>query len=215
MPSTSQNSAEGSDLGITALAVRIAKWIVTQSQNGIAGPIDQADLQAVIADTEVRELAKAIAKLESEGYLSTSPTITTVLSYMRATLDIFATYDPIAGLGDPVADSLTLIEQVLGGKDSVNVRDLRKQTGWPIRRFNPAAGLVIARVDERRVGQESQNEYPARHFFLMAEDRVAVKRYAASFACKTRRVPFITISHRRRHCSTTLSTRRPRRLVEA
>ncbi len=214
MPSTSQNSAEGSDLGITALAVRIAKWIVTQSQNGIAGPIDQADLQAVIADTEVRELAEAIAKLESEGYLSTSPTITTVLSYMRATLDIFATYDPIAGLGDPVADSLTLIEQVLGGKDSVNVRDLRKQTGWPIRRFNPAAGLVIARVDERRVGQ-SQNEYPARHFFLMAEDRVAVKRYAASFACKTRRVPFITISHRRRHCSTTLSTRRPRRLVEA
>ena len=140
------------------------------------------DLKAAFPEIEVRELAEAIAELESDGYLSTTATMASALPYMRSTLDLFATFDPIADLGDPVADSLTLVEQVLCGNDSVNVRDLHKQTGWPIRRFNPAVGLVIARVDERRVGQESQNEYPARHFFLMAEDRVALKRYAANFS---------------------------------
>lgn len=180
-PSSSRRDREA-DLGISELAVRAGAWLVMQSEDGLTGPIDDEDLKAAFADVDIRDLDEAIAELSSDGYLVTTPTMGSVLPRISATLDLFATFDPIADIGDPVADSLILVEMVLKGEGSVGVSDLHKQTGWPIRRFNPAVGLVIAQVDERRVGQQMQNQYPSRYFALAAEDRVALKRYAANLA---------------------------------
>lgn len=178
-PQTSDNR---SPLDISPLAVRLGSWIATQSQDGLTGPVRDDDLTASFAEVQVRDLQEAIAELASEGYLRTKATMGSHLPRMSATLDLFATFDPIAKIGDPVADSLRLVETVLQGEDSVNVAELHKQTGWPARQFNPAVGLVIAQVDERRVSREIQNQYPSRYFILSADDRVALKRYAANLS---------------------------------
>ena len=167
-----------SNLGISPFAERLGTWLVTQSQDGLAGPIDDTTLIPAFADIDQDALRDAIAELKADGYLTTTALMNRSLPRMRATLDLFATFDPIACLGDPVADSLVLVEIVLQGGSSVSVADLHKQTAWAIRRFNPAVGLVIARVDEGRVSQETQNEYPTRHFMLSSDDRVALRRYA-------------------------------------
>ena len=64
----------------------------------------------------------------------------------------------------------------------MGVPELRKRTDWPIRRFNPAVGPVITQIDERRVSREVQNEYPSRYFILSADDRIVLRRYAATLA---------------------------------
>jgi hypothetical protein len=170
----------GADLGLSPLAVRVATWVVNQSGDGLPAPVNSDALPTAMSDVDIRQLAEAIAELELDGHLTTSGAIGSSLPRICATPDIFATFDPIAGLGDPVADSLGLTERVLAGEDSVDVPALHQQTGWPIRRFNPAAALIVAQVDERRVRQVQQNEYPTLGFHLMAEDRVALKRYAAN-----------------------------------
>ena len=175
------SGGNASNLDLSPLAIRVGTWIAQHSENGLPSPVDGEALQADLADIDVRELHAAVAELASAGYLTTSPTLGTALPRMRATLDLFADFDPIAELGDPVADSLDLAERVLSGQDSVGVAALHQQTGWPIRRFNPAAGLVVARVDERRVSQELQSEYPTRHFHLMADDRESLRLYLANF----------------------------------
>jgi hypothetical protein len=148
----------------------------------MADPIDDEPLKAAFAGVDERALIEAIAELKAEGCLTTTALVNTALPRMRATLDLFATFDPIAKIGGPVADSLALVGIVLQGEDSVSVPGLHDQTGWPIRRFNPAIGLVIAQIDERHVSREVQNQYPSRYFILSADDRVALKRYAANLS---------------------------------
>lgn len=181
-PMTSQPARDPrSDLGISDLAVRLGIWLVKQLQDGLTDPIDDEPLKAAFADVEDRALIEAIAELKAEGCLTTTALLNTALPRMRATLDLFATFDPIADLGDPVTDSVALVEILLeGGEDSVSTAELHQKTGWPIRRFNPAVGLVITQIDERHVSRESQRQYPSRHFFLSADDRVTLKRYKAN-----------------------------------
>jgi hypothetical protein len=177
----------GSDLGLSPLAVHVATWIVKQSDDGLPAPVNSDALPAAMPDVDIRQLGEAIAELELDGYLTTSGATGSSLPRICATPDIFVTFDPVAGLGDPIADSLGLTERVLAGEDSVDMPALHQQTGWPIRRFNPAAGLVVAQVDERRVRQVEQNEYPTLGFHLLAEDRVALNRYATNLRDKASR----------------------------
>lgn len=49
----------------------------------------------------------------------------------------------------------------------------------PLRRFNPAFAYLISEIDDRRVLKGGTNEYPARGFFLMDQDRVELHRFAS------------------------------------
>jgi hypothetical protein len=181
MSSTSHSKGSQHQLDISPLAIRVGTWLVTQSQDGLAGPVRE-NITAAFAGVNDRDLVEAIAELASDGYLRTTATMGGRLPRISTNLDLFATFDPIANIGDPVTDSLSLVETVLQGDDSVNVADLHKQSGWAVRRFNPAVGLVIAQVDERRVSGEIQSQYPSRYFTISADDRVALKRYVANLS---------------------------------
>ena len=169
------------DLGLGPLATRLAEWIVTTSENGLRDIVDDDALMAAFSDVEETQMEEAIAELKIDGYITTEGYLNS-LPTVWAELELFATFDPILSVGNPVADSLIVANIVLNGEESVGVQELHQQTGWSLRRFNPAAALVIAHVDPRRVSQECQNEYPARFFFVAAEDRVALKRYTAKLS---------------------------------
>jgi len=183
-PSMQLQSADEKDvvtnLEISPLAARVAKWIAEQSNNGLGEFANRDALMKAFAETEIRELAEAIAELAMEGYLLKSLTTGHVLPHMRPTPDLFATFDPLAEIGHPISDSVELIERILASGDSVNTASLHEATGWPLRRFNPAIALVIGQIGENRVSKTSDNQYPARSFHMIADDRVALKRYTAN-----------------------------------
>jgi hypothetical protein len=160
------------------LAQHVGKWIAEQSKDGLSLPVSGQTIEAAFPGTPHSNLAEAIAELEADGYLTTTQFLGPYLPHVRPTLDLYAAFDLIVIGSNPVDDALVLTTMVLLGPDGVRVQELHTRTGWPLRRFNPAVGLVIAQIDEGRVSKAITPEYPTLHFQLAAADRVALRRYA-------------------------------------
>jgi hypothetical protein len=77
---------------------------------------------------------------------------------------------------DLLREAEALVDLALAENNTMEVVKLHAASGWPRRRFNAAFAYIIARLDDRRV---LTNDYPARGFFLLDEDRVDLKRFAA------------------------------------
>lgn len=165
------------DAAVSDLANRLGSWLALHSQDGRPGPVDEEQLGAAFVDVEKGALVDAIAELSAEGYVVSSPITTSSVPRVSATLDLFATFDPITQIGDPVQDSLTLGEIVLTLTEGAAVADLHRDSGWSIRRFNPAIALVLAQIDDGHVSAVFDSRYPARSFHLTADDRLAIRRY--------------------------------------
>jgi len=63
-------------------------------------------------------------------------------------------------------------------KESVDVPALHAESAIPLRRFNPAIGMIISEVGEGRVSSAWVEHYPTPYFFIVDSDRVAIKRLA-------------------------------------
>lgn len=48
----------------------------------------------------------------------------------------------------------------------------------PLRRFNPAVGLILSKIGEGRVSGTWVQGYPTPYFLVVHSDRVAIKRLA-------------------------------------
>ncbi|RUZ99984.1 hypothetical protein EN938_26930 [Mesorhizobium sp. M7A.F.Ca.US.001.02.1.1] len=164
------------DLG--NLARKLGRWIAEQSKDGMLDHVDEDAVLSAFEGEPDGELEIAIAELEADGYVSDRATMNSRLPHFAPTLDLFVTFDPVVSENNPLEDAVGLIERIFKSGDSVDVRELHQSTGWSARRFNPAVSLVITEIDEGRVSQESANDYPARHFAIAAEDRVALRRFA-------------------------------------
>jgi hypothetical protein len=166
------------DLNIGAVARRMGRWLIEQSTNGLTVPVSCDALLAAFPDDDLRGLEDAVAELEAEGLVTTTHTLNGRLPHVRATLDLFAAFDPVVLGQDPTRDAGELAKMALEIGDGISVAELHKLTGWPLRRFNPALGLLVAEIDERRVSKALDSEYVTTSFHLMADDRLALKRLA-------------------------------------
>ena len=93
------------------------------------------------------------------------------------TLDLFALFEPRAGMGDPTQDAVTLAEEVLKGDGSVTTEALHAQIGWPLRRFNMALGLLLGHVHLANVSDELLSGYPTRSFHVLPSERFHLRRF--------------------------------------
>lgn len=162
--------------GLGPLAVDVGLWISGQSETGYDTIIEGDDIRAAFQDQSVADLELAVAELSADGYV-TSTHYSSDVPRVRTTADLFATFDPHTQQHDPVADAAKLAEIILAGPDAVDVGALHAETGWPLRRFNPAIAQIIPLIDSGRVGDVYGTEYPSRWFHALAEDRVELKRF--------------------------------------
>jgi hypothetical protein len=160
------------------LAVRIALWVAERSEKGLGDFIAEEELTKAFPDSSMDELAFAVAELAKDGYLRTSAVISKRIPRIRVAAELFITFDPHAIKTDPASDVVTLVDLALARSNTVGVEELHAATGWPLRRFNPAFAYMVSQIDGRRVLAGGTNDYPARGFFLMDEDRVDLKRFA-------------------------------------
>lgn len=164
-----------------ATARRLGKWLASQSTEGrTRGPDREAMAEAFAGVTDL-DLEDAVAELAAEGFVTTSHDLGARLPHVALTLDLYAVFDPIVRGTSPMDDAGALAVMVLEIGESISVPDLHAQSTWPLRQFNPALGILISQIDERRVSKMMGSEYPTRSFHLMADDRVALKRFAARF----------------------------------
>lgn len=164
-----------------SLAIRIGLWISIESEKGFGNLIREADLTQAFPDSNIDELAFAVAELESDGYLSTTSFISQRLPRMFTTESLFIEFDPHTGKSNPEIDVVQLVDLALAnsGASSVGPEELHAATGWPLRRFNPAFAYMVSQIDEGRVLKGSTEDYPARGFLLIDTDRVALHRFAS------------------------------------
>lgn len=163
-------------VNVSKLAQQVGLWIAKHSKDGRSENFVKHDaMLAEFADQE-SELADAIAELELEGLVNSHSRGHDV-PYVRATIDLFATFDKHAIGSDPYADAVELTKKILDGPDQLASAELHTATGWEIRRFNPALSLVVGRIDSKRVSAEISSDYPSRHFFLLPIDRAELKRF--------------------------------------
>lgn len=167
------------DLEMSRLAREVGLWAAEQCSDGMRQFLDTEQLVAAFPEAGKRVLEEAFAELEAEGMIQISRDLGRGLPSARPNVELYATFDPIAHGHDPIADAAHLAELSLAGDDSVSSPELIEKAGWERRRFNPALSVLIAQVDERRVSRTLDPEFPARSFFLLAEDRIALKRFIA------------------------------------
>jgi hypothetical protein len=121
-------------------------------------------------------MTEVLAELEADGMVTLSHHLGPGLPRIRVTEELFLTFDPEVHETNPSADAVDLIRRILAGEDSILVADLHRESELPARRFNPALGMILDEIGEGRVSRELCLEYRARHFSVIAEDRVALKR---------------------------------------
>lgn len=167
------------ELRVSVLAARVAQYLVHASSDGRKGHVESDGLCDALSDVDHRSLGEAIAELDLDGYLTTLSVTNRRLPHLSLTVEFFASFDPYFSGFDPSEDAIQLAERALANDDSVSVVELHTDIGWPIRRFNPALQVLIEQIDDRRLSKTVDLTYPTRHFYLGAEDRVALRRFIA------------------------------------
>lgn len=161
------------------LAVKIGLWIAKESTHGYSDFIPEDELIAAFPDASIDELGFAVAELSTDDFINTTSFIAKRLPRMTSSASLYITFDPYALNTDPAVDVVALVDIALTKKETIGVEELHKETGWPLRRFNPAFAYLISQIDDRRVLKGGTNEYPARGFYLTDMDRVELHRFAS------------------------------------
>ncbi len=169
------------DLQLSLLARKVALWVAEHCPDGSRNFVDANKLREEFKENSEEQLDEAIAELTTDGYVELSRTLGGGLPHFRPSLDLYLTFDGLAFGRDPIADIVTVAELALAGSDSVNTEGLFAQTGWDVRRFNPALEYIATQIPDGRVGRHMGTKLSVSFFHLLAEDRVQVKRLVARF----------------------------------
>ena len=164
------------DLQISLLARKIGVWVAENCSDGQHDFVDVEKLQSAFSENTEGELKEAIAELEMDGFVETSRMLGGGLPHFHPTLDLYLTFDGPAFDRDPLADVARVGELALSGPESVSAETILEQTGWEVRRFNPAFERVASEVPDGRVSREFGTLFTVPYFHLLPEDRVRVKR---------------------------------------
>ncbi|WP_448101072.1 hypothetical protein [Luteibacter jiangsuensis] len=164
------------DLQISLLARKIGVWAAENCPDGQHDFVDAEKLRDAFDGNTEGELEEAIAELEMDGFVEMSRTLGGGLPDFRPTLELYLTFDGPAFDRDPIADTVQVAELALSGSDSVSAEKIREQTGWDVRRLNPAFEHVAREIPDGRVSRASGTPFTVPFFHLLPEDRVRVKR---------------------------------------
>lgn len=164
------------DLKLSLLARKIAFWTAKQCAEGRFDHIDPDALMSAFAQHSKGEIEEAIAELETDGFVEVLHVWGGEISQFQPLLELYLTFDGPAFGRDPIADAVTLAELALAHKETASADDIFPETGWDVRRFNPAFEYVATHIPENRVSRHYGTQFGVTHLYLMPEDRVQLKR---------------------------------------
>jgi len=130
-------------------AQAIARLLVTRSRYGRHGdPMLPADAVRQATGLNDEDIAEAVYELECRGLVFRHQAMgmeSIGFHLLCPEPGLFQVFDPILGMGDPVADARTLAAALLDGGDGAeSSQALAEREGWTARRANPALDWLIA-----------------------------------------------------------------------
>lgn len=170
------DKSRAAELGLTDFAYRLGVWLVQNSPNGLAHLVDRDRVMTAFEEVADRDFRDAVAELETDGYIKVRSLLNgpPLMSYR---VELFATFDPIVGGADPTLDAVELARMTLNLDQGINVVALHEQSGWDLRRFNPALSVMLTHIDVRRVSGSGDGRYPTHSFIVVPTDRVQLRRF--------------------------------------
>lgn len=164
------------DLQLSLLARKLALWIAEHCQDGRRNFANREALREAFKDYTDVELKEAIAELKTDGFIQTSTEISSGIPSFRPNLDLYLTFDNIALGTNMAADAVHVAELALSYEHGIDVDDMFKKTGWPLRRFNPILEYIALQIPDGHVIR-TYGQFSVSDLFLMDEDRVKMKRF--------------------------------------
>ena len=150
----------GSILSLNDAEVQVARHLLQASSDGRQREyMDQAQISSDLG-IEVSEVQRAVAELVSRGYVERLGVAGTDSPPVRPSKSLFWDLDPYVHGWDPRADARTLAKKLVEGSGTghgrLNTREFAEQTGWPLRRLNPALHFLV----EGAIVRESRTVVP-------------------------------------------------------
>lgn len=171
------------EYGLTELAVKLARFLCLSSETGMKAIAHANDIQSGLAEYSKAELREAFAELQVDGYIKTLDDFNSELPDVWMNTELFSAFDPSFTEHDPQHDAAVLARMVLNADGGTNVEEFHQQTGWLLRRFNPAIAIMLEQIDEGRISGAMCAKYPTSFFTANDEDRVWLRRFAERFEC--------------------------------
>lgn len=164
---------------LSPLAIKIGLWASKESTHGYSDFVPEDELIAAFPNVTIDELGFAVAELARDDFVNTTSYIGPRLPRITTTPNLYFTFDPYALQTDPAVDAATLVDLVKDKKDFIGATALHEESGWPLRRFNPAFAYILTQIDDQRVSKTNVPDYPAYGFVMMDSDRVDLHRFAS------------------------------------
>lgn len=166
------------ELGILPLSYQLGAWLSRSSTDGLEQYADAEEFNEEFGSVPEADMREAIAELEADNYITSRRTLAQRgIPPVARKQQLFLTFDPLVGGEDPTLDATDLAERVRTKEGGVSTQELHNETGWPLRRFNPALARMIRELDHRHVSKTGDMTYPTRHFHVDANDRVSLRRF--------------------------------------
>ncbi len=174
----SNDDRHARQLGILPLSYLLGAWLSRSSTDGLEHYADAKEFNEEFSSVPEADMREAIAELEADNYITSRRTLAqSGIPPVARKQQLFLTFDPLVGGDDPTLDAADLAERVRTREGGVAAQELHSDTGWPLRRFNPALARMIREIDPRHVSKTGDMTYPTRHFHVDASDRVSLRRF--------------------------------------
>ena len=131
-------------------AIAIARLLVERSETGRQNdPMLSADGVREATRLNDDDITEALHELDRDGLVIRHQSLGMGMIGFHTLAPeeaLFKVFDPILGMGDPVADARVLADRLTGdGDDGGDIAVIAEAFGWSPRRMNPAVGILIAK----------------------------------------------------------------------
>ncbi|HUD40911.1 MAG TPA: hypothetical protein VMR06_02825 [Dokdonella sp.] len=171
--------SEASEVGLSSLAFGLAKFLAQESSDGREAHAPAEVIFSSFEDLTRDEIKGALYELKILHLVDIVELTGKKFPSIRVKERLFFFFDYLIYGNDPEEDAIALARLCLEKSGTVPVAALHKDIQWDLRRFNPALSALIARLPVKRVSREHSQDYSARYFLILDEDRAMLRRLVA------------------------------------
>lgn len=160
-------------LRISAGAIATALALARRSQDGKPFPFSIEDLAS---DEAARPLLEEqLAELQHHGFVRNTPVIGPAFVRVWTEAALYWSFDGAAMGYDTLRDAATLAGHLLREPALGLSQALHAETGWPLRRFNPAQAFLLPLVSPGLVSRSMPTDYATESVSLDADSRYRLR----------------------------------------
>ena len=132
-------------------AVSLGFWLAENSETGRADFLAYEEIAEAFPDAGKLELLEAVGELELSNLVSVSKAIGVPFRGIRTNFKLLEIFDPLVFEGvNPRIDASFIAKKLLGTDKTIGTKDICDETGWSVRRVNPALLIVGQYISDGR-----------------------------------------------------------------